>query len=277
MSRWRLRLALFFLVIFAGIGLWMYSHMWDRFPDYSVDLNIQPAATATLHIGFAKRSITPEIIDTWTDVNGDAVYNPEDGDTYEDLNGNGQFDAVWIAGFHQGRAANGVHDTIWARVMVIDDGQTRMAIASIDAIGFGHDDVIRVRQKISAESKITYATIHSTHTHETPDLIGLWGKGGFSSGVDQAYKNLVINQTAAAIDDAVKAMKPAHLRIGQDLEGAIPLVNDSRKRFVLDPGIRILQAGDTTNQETLGTLFCWADHPEDLWSKNLLISFTCLF
>ncbi|MEO0469450.1 MAG: hypothetical protein AAF206_07520 [Bacteroidota bacterium] len=272
MKRWLIRIFLILLVLFAVIAFWMYTHTWDRFPGYEVDVSIAPRQPKTLQIGFAKRSITPEITETWTDVNGDAVFNPDDGDTYQDVNGNGQFDAVWMAGFHQGRAANGIHDSIWARVMVIDDGQTRMAIASIDAIGFGHDDVIRVRKKISPASAITYATIHSTHTHETPDLIGLWGKGGFASGVNPAYKQLVIDRTAEAIDAAVSQMRPAFLRIGRDLEGAIPLVNDSRKPFVLDPGIRILQAIDTASSETLGTLFCWADHPEDLWSKNLLIS-----
>lgn len=62
--------------------------------------------------------ITPEVPDRWIDANNNARYNPADGDTYTDLNNNGRFDPVWIAGFGNARAANGVHDDLWARTIV---------------------------------------------------------------------------------------------------------------------------------------------------------------
>ena len=52
---------------------------------------------------------------------------------WEDSNGNGRFDAVWLAGFHNRRPARGVHDDLWARAMVLDDGRTRVAIVSQNA------------------------------------------------------------------------------------------------------------------------------------------------
>ena len=75
-------------------------------------------------VGFAALPITPEIVDTWNDLNGDAKFQEKEGDTYNDLNNNGKFDAYWIAGFGNQRAANGVHDDVWARVVVFDDGQS---------------------------------------------------------------------------------------------------------------------------------------------------------
>ena len=67
-------------------------------------------------------------------------------------------------------------------------------------------------------------------------------------------------------------MVPVRLRIGQDLEGAIPYVVDSRDPQEMDPGIRIIQAIEIGSGETLGSLVSWSNHPETLWSKNLLIS-----
>ena len=86
---------------------------------------------------------------------------------------------VWIAGFGNKRAANGIHDDTWARTMVIDDGKTRLAIVVLDAIGFMNDDVIDVRKRIHGEAGVTYTIITSTHTHEGPDFLGLWGESPF--------------------------------------------------------------------------------------------------
>ena len=69
-------------------------------------------------------------------MDGNAKYEPGKGDTYNDLNHNGEFNPVWIAGFHHRRPAQGVHDNIWARVMILDDGKTRVAIVGLDVVGF---------------------------------------------------------------------------------------------------------------------------------------------
>ncbi|MEM7368863.1 MAG: hypothetical protein AAF587_09680 [Bacteroidota bacterium] len=266
-------LLLFILLILGISAVWAWVQLRDRFPNYQIDLHIQePEQAVVLQAGFAKTSITPSIPDSWTDVNQDATFQPDDGDIFDDRNGNGKFDTQWIAGFGQRRAALGVHDSLWARAVVFDDGLTRMAIVVIDAIGFGHDDVVRVRQRISESAGLTYVTITSTHVHQAPDLIGLWGKGYLSSGVDPAYMELVVSQTARAVEQAVEALEPANLRIAQDLSGAEALLTDTRDPKVFDPGLRIIQAIGQPNGQTLGTLLFWADHPETLWSDNLLIS-----
>jgi len=41
---------------------------------------------------------------------------------------------------------------------------------------------------------------------------------------------------------------------------------------VFDSGLRIIRAIDRGNGNTLGSLIAWADHPETLWGKNLLIT-----
>ncbi len=262
------------IVLFLAISLFLYGYfqLKDRHPDYHVDLSIKSGTPGDLKLGFSAQSITPEIIDTWTDVNGDAQYKEEDGDTYQDNNNNGQFDAYWIAGFSHKRAANGINDKLWARTMVIDDGATRIAIVAIDAIGFGNDDVIAAKKLIPKESGITYSIITSSHTHESPDLLGLWGESNFKSGINPDYMELVRTQIAKSVAEAVKNLRPAKLKVAQDLSGALPMLGDTRQPEVYDEGLRLIQAVDLEADTTLGTLLSWANHPETVWSDNLLIT-----
>jgi hypothetical protein len=260
------------LLLIIILIIWCGSNMKDRNPGYKADLKIKGGRPESLSAGFAAVPITPEVPDRWIDKNNNAEYEPDKGETFTDGNGNGVFDPVWIAGFGNSRAANGIHDDLWARTMVIDDGKTRLAIVVLDAIGFMSDEIIDIRKRIPYDAGITYAIITSTHTHEGPDLLGLWGKNYFHSGINEKYMEFVKNQTAKSIAEAVRNMKPARLEISEDLTGAIPLVKDTRKPEVFDSGLRFIKAVNRENGEILGSLLSWADHGETLWSENLLIS-----
>jgi hypothetical protein len=259
------------LLIIIGLSIWISTNLKDQNPDYKADLKIISQDQSEIFVGFAAVKITPEVPDRWIDANNDARYDPKDGDTFTDGNGNGKFDPVWIAGFGNGRAANGIHDDLWARTMVIDDGKTRMAIVALDVIGFMSNEVIDIRNLIPASAGVTYTIIASTHTHEGPDLLGLWGPP-FKSGVNRAYMEYVKTQTVKSVEAAVTSMRPVRLVISEDLTGASHLVKDTREPEVLDPGLRIIRVIDKINGNTMGSLIAWGNHPETLWGKNLMIS-----
>ncbi len=259
------------LVLVLSVLFWFHSNLKDRHPGYTADLKIT-GKPSVLSAGFAAVPITPEVPDKWVDKNNDQKYDPKDGDTFIDGNGNGVFDPVWIAGFSNNKPANGIHDDTWASTMVVEDGQTRIAIVVLDAIGFMNDDIIDVRHMIPADAGVTYTIVTSTHTHEGPDLLGLWGKTPFRSGINKEYMKYVKTQIVKSVLTAVKNKRPARLEISQDLTGAIPLVKDTRAPIVFDSGLRLIKAIDKENGKTLGSLIAWADHAETLWSKNLLIT-----
>lgn len=267
------KIFLFSLLVLTFLSLsWTFWKFRDRHRGYSATQFIPAAETAKLRVGFAAVPISPNIVDRWTDVDGDAQYQPGKGDAYEDVNANGRFDPVWMAGFQNRRPAKDIHDPLWARTMVIDDGRSRIALMALDVIGLMSDDVIDIRKLLARSLGVDYLSINSTHTHEGPDLLGLWGNSEYRSGVDQAYLAQVKSQAARSVQLAVEGLRPARLRFAQDLEGAAALVEDTRKPAVLDPGLRMIQAIDTENGKTLGTLVSWANHPETLWNKNLEIT-----
>lgn len=260
------------LVIVVASCIVIYN--WrDRHPDYTIDVRIENKTPGTIQAGFAKKPITPTIVDTWNDANGNNKYNQDEGDTYNDNNNNGKFDAFWIAGMSNAKPAQGVHDDVWSRVMVLDDGKSRIAMISMDAIGFLHGDVIDIRNRIPKELGIDYTLLSSTHTHESNDLIGIWGENMFNSGVNPDIMEYVKEQTVAAIIEAAKSIRPAKLVFAEDLSGKdAALMKDTRKPIVKATGIHVMQVLDAENDTTLGTLVNWSNHPETLWSQNLLIS-----
>src|SRR5213592_4755832 len=105
------------------------------------DPKAQPDAGA-LAIGFAEADITPSL-------RGDPVY---------------------MAGFGQNRKATKVHDPLMARAAVLADGKQKIAIVSVDLVGFSYPQVLAVRERLPG---FTYVLVSSTHNHEGPDTLGI--------------------------------------------------------------------------------------------------------
>ena len=264
--------ALILLALLIVLVLVAFYNMRDRHRGYSLDIDIEAPPPGTVMAGFAALTITPEVVDTWTDVKGNARYNPDEGDTFVDVTGTGRFDAVWVAGFHNSKPAMGVNDDLWARAMVLDDGQTRLAWVALDAIGMFGCDIIDIRKSLPGELGIDYAIVSSSHTHSASDLMGLWGPGTFRSGVDPAYMKYVKRRSAEAIAEAVSNLRPSRFRFATDSESAASQITDTRKPCVINPELRIMQSVDAETGETLGTLVQWDNHPETIWSRNLMIT-----
>ena len=269
-----LGIILLLLVVFAAAHVLYHSR--DRNPGYALNLDISPdfaQHSGPFQVGLAKAPITPVNFETWADVDSNARYEPKKGDVYEDANNNGKFDAIWLAGFQSKRPAKGVHDDIWARAILWDDGQTRVALVSLDAIGIFHDDVINVRAS-AAElyPDIDHIIVASTHNHEVPDLMGLWGPSILKTGVNKDYKQFVKEQTLSAIGEAWENRRPAKMHTARIDSVGRDLINDSRPPQVFDDVIRMMRITDAANDSILGMLLNYGNHPETLASKNLDIT-----
>ena len=204
----------------------------------------QPAAPAPprpLQFGFARRAITPAI----------------------------GAKPVYMAGFDNDRKATGVHDDLWARAVAVGDGRQKIAIVSVDLIGFFHADVLTARERLQQKVPGAALIVASTHNHEGPDTMGLWGSGRFSSGVDREYLDRVRNAVVEAAADALSRLKPARLVLGKTRTPG--LIEDGRRPKVIDDTLVAMQAIGEDGQ-TLGTVVNWGSHPEALGSENRLVT-----
>jgi hypothetical protein len=270
----RIVIVTLFILVAVVIAL-AWRNMRDRHPGYALDLYKSAKGTTpvTLKVGLAKTRITPDVQDTWVDADSNGRYEPKKGDSYIDKNGNKKFDAFWLAGFHDNRPAMSVHDDLWARAILFEDGSTRVAMVVIDAIGFFHDNVIEVRNMVAAKPwAIDHVIISSTHCHEVPDLMGLWGPGPPHSGVNPEYLQMVKERIVEAIGAAYEQRQEAYLQIGRIDSTARDLVRDSRPPRVMDDAIHLMQIRSTANDSLLGLLMNWGDHPETLASDNLQVT-----
>lgn len=177
---------------------------------------------------------------------------------------------VYMAGFGQNRTATKVHDPIMVRAVVLSDGTKKIALVSVDVVGLFNPFVEGVRGKLKG---FDHVCVSSTHNHEGPDTLGLWGQTPFSSGVDDEYMKKLADGIVTAVTAADKAARPAVARIGSAKGG--DLLHDGRQPIVLHEdlvAIRFDPANSDKPAKPLGVLIQWNSHPETLDSKNTELS-----
>ncbi|UCD23839.1 MAG: hypothetical protein JSW51_12520, partial [Gemmatimonadota bacterium] len=174
--------------------------------------------------------------------------------------------AVWIAGYGNNRRATGVHDSLWARAVVLREGETKLALVSVDLVGLQRPAVIEVRAQLPDYEHVLVA---SSHNHEGPDVIGLWGPSPLESGVDSAYVELVIERVVEAVKAAEASLTPAWATYGT--AEAPELLLDSRLPLVKDPILRAIKF-TAADGRPLGLLLQFSNHPESLGPDNTLVT-----
>lgn len=234
----------------------------------------------TLLAGAAVVDVTPDLKEgpTFVDVDENGEYD-KSVDSYTDENGNGEFDAVWIAGFGSSRPAVGVHDPLEARVIALRQNETTVVLVSGDFIGFFYDHLQGIRERLDpvVASEVDLVLWTSTHNHEGPDMIGIWGATLIDSGLDLEYLADVQDKVAGAIGDAVDALEPAHVIESaiavQDATGNMThLFADGRDPVIINNEMNVMRFVRPADDSTIATLVNLGTHAEVLWNRNTLIT-----
>ena len=174
-----------------------------------------------------------------------------------------QHDPIYLAGFGRGRKATGIHDDIWSRCCCIRIKDTTFAIVSVDLIGIMYSEYHRIIERIPESITIDHIILSSTHNHEGPDVIGLWGPG-VSTGIHWGWYEETMDIIAETIIEAYISMVPAGLRFGH-------ADRDSRDPRCTDDQVETIQLVDY-NLTPISTMIFYGSHPEVLWDKNTLIT-----
>lgn len=174
---------------------------------------------------------------------------------------------VYVAGFGHNRLATAVHDPIMARAVVLRHGKEKIALVSLDVVGYFHGSVEKVREKLPGYA---YVLVSSTHNHEGPDTLGLWGSSPFTSGVDPEHLKLLEEKIVAIVGQAERSARPVTATIGN--AKAPELLHDNREPYVKHDELVALQFTDAETQKPAGVIVQWNCHPETLDSKNTQLS-----
>jgi hypothetical protein len=157
---------------------------------------------------------------------------------------------------------------ITARAIVLRQGETRVAIVSLDLIGFPMVLGNRVRAKVP-QIPARNIMIGSTHTHSAPDCYGFPDEQGGHTG-DLDYMDHVCKQAAEAIEAAWANLQPVSIRVATD-EARGKIAYNYYAPDLYDRRMSVIQA--INHQGTpIVTLVNYAIHPEVLGTDVGILS-----
>ena len=161
---------------------------------------------------------------------------------------------------------------LFARVMVLEKGPTRIAIVSVDNLGWSSVLGNRSRALIKGIPPEN-VLIGCTHTHSGPDAYAFPDQTGKSSA-DLNYLDDCVKKIADAVNEAITKLEPAALKIAVgEAKGSIAY--NYYAPALYDPRCGIIQAIATmgTNKgKNIVTLVNYAIHPEVIGSGRGIMS-----
>jgi len=184
--------------------------------------------------------------------------------------------------FGRTRPAIGTMDPLWARVLVLEAGEKRVALVTLD-LGrtFGPAWMARLREAARRSSGISSVLVTASHTHAGPNILDEYP-------ADQlpAWEVAALGKIAKAIEEAARGTVEARLGTGYgkayvgynrrrvDPDGTVTMLWQNPDKIAnapVDPTVSVLRV-DTTSGKPLAVLVNYACHPVVFGPDNLQYS-----
>jgi len=175
-------------------------------------------------------------------------------------------------GRHEG--AQGIHDDLYARAMVLDDGATKAAIVACDLVGLDKYAVASIRRCVEALTGIPgqHVMVCTTHTHAGPAI--RIGRGSPDVARGQPPAGALVKITAQKIAGAVamahRNRREGVLKVGR---GSVTSIAQNRRHpdWAADATLKVLRA-DIPNRPPIRAILNYACHGTVMNRHNLMIS-----
>jgi neutral ceramidase len=178
----------------------------------------------------------------------------------------------------------GVHDDLYARALVLDDGDRAICVLAVDAIGYensilgeGRDFTRELRERVIRETGMEDLMLCATHSHSTPETIGLtpfrelpgiseWLEGHLEVLVKVAVDAFSGRTSARAFSricrvEGVARNRRILLKDGTlDRRGEPPLTGKANGAWPVDEDLFVLYL-ERDSGEPLGVLLNYTAHP----------------
>ena len=178
--------------------------------------------------------------------------------------------------------AVGTHDPLYAKILLLDDGNLRVAWVTLD-LGrpFGMESMNLVRDRVQKSAQVAYVCFSASHTHSGPAIDDF-----YPDGKCPQWESAALDKIAVAIEQATARLQPAHIGTGEGSvfighnrrlmqpDGKIKMFwrNETKiPTYPLDPRVGIIRV-DSQSGKTLGVVVNYACHPVVFGPDNLQYS-----
>ena len=203
------------------------------------------------------------------------------------------YDGVYLGGFGNDRIPRGAFDAIWARTVFVRDPSSgkSVALVALDFVGYFGDRVpgiVARAKEIEPAFGADAVVVSHTHSHQTPDMVGLWGPivGELpSDGTYPKYERYVEEKIAQSLANAFRSARPARFRAGmiraaerfKTLRGTdetlagLQTKGNCRTPWFFDDEMRAFQL-EGLDGKTIATAANWGMHIESMEDGNQYLS-----
>lgn len=169
----------------------------------------------------------------------------------------------YVAPERTGHNATGVHDTCYARALVLADGPAKCAIVSLDLCFMPASVKAAVFSRIGATSiPASGLFIAATHTHSAPDPLALHasntGPAGALPTYDAKLADWIADRIAQAITEANGKLRAA--RAGNGQAEKLGLNRNRRGEMLTDDTMTALKVVDAAGNP-VAAIYNYAAHP----------------
>ena len=166
--------------------------------------------------------------------------------------------------------STGVHDDLWAKVLVLDGGTTAFAFISLDLIEVTLELTSAIRAEIAKGTGLPedHILLATSHTHSGPEIEAIYR---FAPGPVEydAWLPTLIRLVAEAALDAWANRAPALLGTGATIVEKVGA--NRRGKDMIDKQVGLIKV-ERTGHRPLGVVFNYTCHASVLGPDNRLIS-----
>jgi hypothetical protein len=179
-----------------------------------------------------------------------------------------------MCGYGEGILSQGIHDQLFARVVVLSNGRISLAIVSSDLVYLWSDRVIA---EVKKKWKIDHVILNASHTHAGPHYHPTAWYSSMEdkviASIGEAANNLFPARIGAGMGPAASEYFGYNRRVvGMDGKTTMLWTNPDRKPVgPIDQNVRVMRIDDVKGNPRI-ILVHYACHPVTLGAENRLIS-----
>jgi hypothetical protein len=185
---------------------------------------------------------------------------------------------IELAGYpHHPRHNTGVHDPLHAGCILLDDGETRLAILCADILMISKKEIRAIREEAARQAPVPAGNvmIACSHTHSGPWASGRLDLEALEKRLepDAAYLAALRSKLAGLVKKAYEGRFDAQVGVDRGFCGREKGVGGNRRNpnEIADPEVWVVGVKDAAGN-LRGAMVKYALHPTFLHSDNLQVS-----